>query len=99
MWDDMDKDVGEFVRQCLKCADHRAGNVVPRPMGDLVHGTEVGDVLYFVYPISGKSNAVCVAGLVKGGYGHLLVLMEGVSRFVWLEEAASCSTEVAARAI
>ena len=34
VWDDMEKDIGDFVRQCLHCADHPAGNVVPRPMGD-----------------------------------------------------------------
>ena len=68
-------------------------------MGDLVYGTEVGDVLHFDYLSPGNSDVVGVAGLVEGGYGHLLVLMEDVSRFVWLEEAASRSNEVAARAV
>ena len=30
---------------------------------------------------------------------NILVIMEDVSRFVWLEEAASCSNEVAVRAM
>ena len=37
--------------------------------------------------------------LVDGGYKHVLVLMDGVSRFVWLEEAVSCSMEVASRSV
>ena len=32
-------------------------------------------------------------------YKHVLVLMDDVSRFVWLEEAVSCSMEVAARSV
>ena len=40
-----------------------------------------------------------MGGLVNGGYKHVLVLMDDVSRFVWLEEAVSCSMEVAARSV
>ena len=73
MWDDMEKDVGEFVRNHLYCVGYLASNVVPRPMGDMVHGAKVGGVPHFYYLSPGKSDAVGVAGLVEGGYGHLLV--------------------------
>ena len=45
VWDNMKKDKAKFIRQCLQCTDSKAGNAMPRPLGDLVHGTEVGDVL------------------------------------------------------
>ena len=48
-WDNMEKDIAKFVRQYLYCVDSKAGNAMPRPLGDLVHGTEVGDVLHFDY--------------------------------------------------
>ena len=98
-WDNMEKDVAKFIRQCLHCTDSKAGNAVPRPLGDLVHGTEVGDVLHFDYLSLGESDAIDMGGLVDGGYRHVLVLMDDVSRFVWLEEAVSCSMEVATRSL
>ena len=64
-----------------------------------MHGTEVGNVLHFDYLSPEKRGAIGVAGLVEGSYEHLLVFMEDVGRFVWLEEAAFCSSEVAARAV
>ena len=98
-WDNMEKDIAKFIRQCLHCTDSKAGNAVPRPLGDLVHGTEVGDVLHFDYLSLGESDAIDMGGLVDEGYQHVLVLMDDVSRFVWLEEAVSCSMEVAARSV
>ena len=98
-WDNMEKDIAKLIRQCLHCTDSKAGNAVPRPLGDLVHGTEVGDVLHFDYLSLGESDAIDMGGLVDGGYKHVLVLMDDVSRFVWLEEAVSCSMKVAARSV
>ena len=72
---------------------------MPRPLGDLVHGTELGDVLHFDYFSLGESDAIDIGGLIDRGYKHVLVLMDDVSRFVWLEEAVSCSMEVAARSV
>ena len=98
-WINMEKDIAKFVRQCLHCVDSKAGNAMPRPLGDLVHSTEVGDVLPFDYLGLGESDAIDEGGLVDGGYKHVLVLMDDVSRFVWLEEAVSCSMEMAARSV
>ena len=95
----MEKDTVKFVRQCLHCVDLKAGNAMPRLLGDLVHGTEVCDVLYFDYLSLRESDAIDTSGLVDGDYKHVLLLMDYVSRFVWLEEAVSCSMEVAARSV
>ena len=70
---------------------------MPRPLGDIVHGTEVGDVLSLDYLSLGENGSIDKGGLVDGGYKHVLIWMDDVSRFVWLEEAMSCSMEVAAR--
>ena len=48
---------------------------------------------------SEKDIYVGLGGLHEERYGHLLVLMDGDSRFVWLEETSSCCSEVAARVI
>ena len=52
-----------------------------------MHGTAVGDVLHFDYLILEESDAIDTGGLIDRGYKHVLVLMDAVSRFVWLEEA------------
>ncbi|CAN0217617.1 unnamed protein product [Ascophyllum nodosum] len=99
VWDNMEKDIAKFISQCLHCTDSKVGNAVPRPLGDLVHGTEVGDVLHFDSLSLGESDAIDMGGLVDGGYKHVLVLMDDVSSFIWLEKAVSCSMEVAARSV
>ena len=98
-WDNLEKDIGKFVRQCLHCIDSKAGSAMPRSLGDLVHGTERGDMLHFDHLSLRESDAIDTGRLVDGGYKHVLVLMDDVSRFVWLEEAVSCSMEVAARLV
>ena len=85
VWEGMKEDVTEFVQQCLHCEDSRAGNVVPRPLGEIFHGTEVGEVLHFHYLKLGDSD---------DGYSYLLVLVNDVSSFVPLQPAASCTSEV-----
>ena len=87
VWDKMEKKIAKLIRQCLHCIDSKAGNAMPRPLGDLVHGIEVGDVLHFDYLSLGESDAIDMSGLVDGGYKHVLVLMDDLNRFVWLEEA------------
>ena len=95
--DNMEKDTAKLVRQCLHCVDSKAGNAMPRPLGDLLHGKEVSDVLHFHFLSLEEIDTIDTGGLVDGCYKHVLVLMDGVSRFVWLEEAVSCSMEGAAR--
>ncbi|CAN0436306.1 unnamed protein product [Ascophyllum nodosum] len=37
----MEEDVTEFVQQCLHCVDSRAGNVVSRPLGEILYGMKI----------------------------------------------------------
>ena len=46
--------VGFFV--CLHCVDTRAGEIVPRPYGDTVHGTAPGDGVHFDFLSVGSSG-------------------------------------------
>ena len=39
VWSGMEAQICEFVQQSLHCADTRSGDVVPRPLGETVHGT------------------------------------------------------------
>ena len=66
----MKEDAAEIVQQCLHCVDSRAGNVVPRPLGEILHGTEVGEVLHFDYLKLGDSD---------DGYAYVLVLVDDVA--------------------
>ncbi|CAN0007235.1 unnamed protein product, partial [Sphacelaria rigidula] len=49
VWKGVETHVREFVRQCLHCADSRAGDVVPRPLGEMAHGTTPNEVVHFDY--------------------------------------------------
>ena len=46
VWSGMEAQMREFVRQCLHCADTRSGDVVPRPLGETVHGTAPNEVVH-----------------------------------------------------
>ncbi|CAM9790553.1 unnamed protein product, partial [Sphacelaria rigidula] len=47
VWQGIETHVREFVCQSLHCADSRAGDVVPRPLGETVHGTTPNEVVHF----------------------------------------------------
>ena len=53
-----------------------------RPLADLVHGMEVGDVLHIDYLSLGEGDAIDTGGSVDGGCKYVLILMDDVSRFV-----------------
>ena len=59
----MESHVREFVRQCLYCVDTRAGEIVPRPYGDTVHGTAPGEVDHFDFLYVGGSGPEGSEGL------------------------------------
>ena len=63
VWQGMEVQVREFVRQCLHCADSRAGDVVPRPFGETVHGTTPNEVVHFDYLYVGESGPLASQGL------------------------------------
>ena len=88
----------EFVRQCLHCMDSKSGEKVPRPFGETVHGKRPGEVLHFDYLHVGESGPLGADGLDEsGGFTYLLVLMDDLSNFVWLEPTGACTARLTAQ--
>ena len=46
-WFHMEVHVTEFVEQCLHCMGSKAGEKIPRPLGETVHWTRPGEFLHF----------------------------------------------------
>ena len=63
----MEAQMLEFVRQCLHCADTHSGDVVPRPLGETVHGTAPNEVVHFDYLHVGESCPQASQGLPEDG--------------------------------
>ena len=94
-WYRMEAQVAEFVRQCLHCVDSKAGEMIPRPLGETVHGTRPGEVMHFDSLYVGESGPLGEDGLAESdGYKYILVLMDDLSNFVWLEPTESCTAAV-----
>ena len=98
VWSGMEGGVREFVRQCLHCADSKSGTIIPRPLAELRHGTVVGEVLHFDFLHLGDAEG---GGMIseQSGLAYLLVLVEDVSGYVWLEPEQSCTAAATARAL
>ena len=67
IWSGMEAQMPEFVRQCLYCADTRSGEVVPRPLGETVHGTTPNEVVDFDYLHVDESGPQASLGLPEDG--------------------------------
>ena len=71
----------EFVRQCFYCADTRSGEVVPRPLGETVHGTAPNEVVHFDYLHEGESGPQASQGLPEDGdFRYILVIMDDLKQ-------------------
>ena len=76
----------EVVRQCLHCADTCSGDVVPRPLGETVHGTGPNEVVHFDYLCVGESGPQASQGLSEdGGFRYMLVIMDDLSNYAFQE--------------
>ena len=56
----------KFVKQCLHCMDSKAGEKIPRPLEETVHGTRSGEVLHFDFLYVGDSGLLGKDGLNEG---------------------------------
>ncbi|CAM9685520.1 unnamed protein product, partial [Sphacelaria rigidula] len=93
VWQGIKTNVREFVRQCLHCADSRAGGFVPRPFGETVHGTTPNEVVHFDFLHVGESGPLASQGLSEdAGFRYILVIMDDLRNFVALEPVAVCTT-------
>ena len=90
----------EFVRQCLHCADTRSGDVVPRPLGETVHGTAPNEVAHFDYLYVGESGPQASQGLPEdGGFRYILVIMNDLSNFVSMKPVEVRTAEATAASL
>ena len=90
--------ITEFVKQCLHCMGLKAGEKVPRTLGEMVHGTRTGEVLHFDYLCVGDSSPLGKDGLDEGDmFKYILVMMDDLSNFVWLEPTESCTAALTAK--
>ena len=86
VWPGMGAQMREFVRQCLHCADTRSGDVVPRPLGETLHGIAPNEVVHFDYLYVGESGPQASQGLSEdSGFRYILVIMDDFSNFVPIE--------------
>ena len=74
--------------------DGTAGMLKPRPLGVVVHGKEVGAVLHFDFLHIGTGRPVGEDGIGGEAVKYLLVVMEDVIGYTWLEPAAVCTAAV-----
>ena len=68
VWSGMESHVRDFVGQCLHCADTRSGDVVPRPLGETVHGTAPNEVVHFRLLVCGPEWSTSVPRFIRGGW-------------------------------
>lgn len=82
--------VTDVVKKCLHCLNLEAGEMVPRPPGETVPGTRLGEVMHFDDLYLGKCIPLGDSGLGEDDwYKHILVTMDDSSKFVWLEPTES----------
>ena len=76
-WPGMGEDVISFCTHCLHCVRVRGGEMVPRPLGHVMHASGVNEVIHMDYMYIGEPPES--AG---HRFTHVLVLVDGFSRFV-----------------
>ena len=79
-------------RYSIHCMNSKAGERVPRPLEENMHGTGPGKILYFNHLYVGDSGTPGKVELDEGdGFKYILVMIDELSSFVWLEPTASCT--------
>lgn len=96
-WFRIESHVKEFVKQCLRCVDSKAGEMVPRSLGETVPGAQPGEetrsFLYF-----GQKGPLKGDDLDEGGgFKYILVISDDLRNFVWFEPPESCTAVITAK--
>ena len=89
----------EFVKQCLHFMDSKAGEKIPRPLGETAHRRRPdGEVSHFDYLYVGDRDPLGKDRLDEGDeLKYILVMMDDLSNFVWLEPTESCTVAPTAK--
>ena len=68
-------------------------------MGGGVHGESVDVVVYFDFWHVGAGWPLSTKGVEKQEYQYLMMVVDHLSSFIWVEEAATCTVKVVARTL
>lgn len=74
--------------------DSKVGPLKPRPLREVVHGTEVGGVMLLGSPLIGSGEPLGNSGIGGAARKYLLTLAQNVTTYTWLEPAAVCTVAV-----
>ena len=78
--------------------DSKAGETVPRPLGETVPGSRPGEVIHFDCLYVGASGPLGDDDLDEdGGYSYILVMVDDMNNRVWLEPTGVCKTGLTAQ--
>jgi hypothetical protein len=75
-WIDMDHDIKIFIDQCLACVKTKSGDIIPRPLGEAVHGDAVNHVVHFDYLFIESNKRA------RHIFTYILVLKDDFSGFI-----------------
>jgi transposase InsO family protein len=89
-WESVEQDTRAFVRTCYACVCTKSLSVVPRPLGQQLHGTRPGEVIScdFMYvrkPSRGSSHQ----------FSQILTIIDTFSRYVSLTPAETADAATA----
>lgn len=99
VWDFMEVDVGDFVRQCLHCVENKVGELEPCPLGQLIHGEGIGEVVCFYVHHAGSGGPLGNHGVGNVASKSIFAIDEDVSGSAWLESAAACPAAVTGKTL
>ena len=90
-WQRLEDDVGKICGECLHCYPVRGGHRVPRPLGEQVHGTRVGQVLHTdVLYVEDEAKA---DSTVNTKFNCIIVLYCDFSGLTWLVPCLDANAE------
>lgn len=78
--------------------DSKSGKKMPRPLGEAGQGKRPGEVRHFDHLHMGESGPLGGEGMDGSrGFKYLLILLDDLSNFVWLEPADACTARLTAQ--
>lgn len=85
VWVSMEAEAAAFVEQRLPCMDAKAGRLVFRILGSVVHAAHAGEVLRFDFLHLRVGGPPGTGGLASAGAKYLLVLANDLSGGTWTD--------------
>lgn len=76
LWRQLEKDVEEFVQNCLQCIIARSGKRIHRPMATELHGQHPNEVVYLDF--------LCTGPVENSNVKYVLTLKDDLTSNTWL---------------